>query len=241
MRKPDIEIEEEKKEIQKLEKEKLVSEIKILKNIWRHPTFWASLFTFLIAFFATIYSWKSGLFEIKSEKLELETMKLEMKRDTLNKRIDNLESKYVHLRKKYDSVTIVINGYVSQYDSIQKVLTKWGKIKQNKSDLKEEVLQFVSQVRMLINNIKISENKEIEEWRKNKNTPYANNQYIFINEYDTKYKVKAIIYREKLMKYLPNIKMEQIDVSFYEHVVNRLQLEMITDNLEYLALKLEDK
>ena len=239
MNKPDKE--EEKKETRKLKKEKLIAEIKILKNIWRHPTFWASLFTLLIALTATTYSWKSGLFEIKSEKLELETIKLEMKRDTLSMRIFELESKYSQARKKYDSVIIVINDYVNQYDSIQKVIKKWEKIKQNKSELEEEVLQFVSQLRKLINDIKISENKEIEELIKNRNTPYVYTQNIYISEYDTKYKIKAIIYRDKLLKYLPNIKMKQIDVSFYEHVVNRLMLEEIADNLEYLALKLKEK
>ncbi len=114
--------------IKSLEEEKLIVEIKNLKQIWRHPSFWPPLFTFLLVLTATIYSWKSGIFEIKSEKLELETAKLELKKDTLNSQIEELNSKYFQLINRYESVKY-------ENDSIKKVMEKWVKTKQSKSDL----------------------------------------------------------------------------------------------------------
>lgn len=226
-----------------LEKEKIELEIKNLKRFPQNLPFWTALFTFLIFVLATIYSWKSGIFETKQEKLELETTRLEMKRDTVNRQINDLLIRYDKLLDKHDSLALVAYNLKDQRDSINKILISWRKTKQGKSALKVEVLEFISELRDFdeeyrnkydsINGLTF---KKIQDF-------YLQESFsgsTMVKEYERKYKTRAIIYREKMLSYLPDLKILENEPFYYEHPTNMIGIENIISKLEYMAEKLEE-
>jgi hypothetical protein len=223
---------------EELEKKKLVSEIKNLnKSVWKQPSFW----TFLIVILATIYSWQSGLFETKSKILELKTIQLNLRKDTLNQQIEIIQEQKSDIIKKYDSLTVIVYNLSAENASIKKEVESWKQEKQSKFDLGSEILSFVKELRNLINKDKIEDEQARERYEKNKNwneyTSYLMRNTL-IRNYETNYKTRAIIYREKLIFYLPKVKVDRNSLFEYQYPTNRLGLENITDNLEYMGYKL---
>lgn len=221
-----------------LSQNKLIAEINNLnKSFWKQPSFW----TFLVVLIATIYSWQSGLFETKSKILELQTMQLDLKKDTLNNQIDMLQKQKKDLIKKYDSLTIVVNNITSDYEKIKNNFQKWKLEKQSKSDLQSEVLAFVKELRKLVNNDKIKDENARIKFEKDKNWEEYTNSFVqntLIRQYDSNYKTKAIIFREKLNYFLPNLNIDHNTLTDYQYPTNRLGIENIINNLEYIAYKL---
>jgi len=219
-----------------LEKQKLISEINHLnKSIWRQPSFW----TFLIAITATLYSWQSGLFETKSKILELKTMQLDLRKDSLYSEIAYLQNQKLLIERKYDSLFVVVNKLEKEKERVEKEFESWKNIKQSKADLKNEILLFVNKLKDLIRQEEIRQEQKREKYERDNNwVNYTKYNNIMIRTYNNDYKTSAIIYREKLLYYLPKIKVDRNELFNYQYPTNPLGLQQITNNLEYMANKL---
>lgn len=224
--------------ISELEKEKLISEIKnINKPIWKQPSFW----TFLIAITATIYSWQSGLFETKSKILELKTIQLDLKRDTLIEQIKGLQKQKNELIKKNDSMTLIVNNLVTENEIIKRNIQIWKQEKQSKYGLQKDVLAFVKELKALVAEYEKNYEEAHSRYLKNNDwEEYSSSitKNSLRQSYNVNYRTKAIIFREKLSYFLPNLNIDRNTLSDYQHPTNPLGLEEIIYNLEYMAMKL---
>ncbi len=122
---------------------------------------------------------------------------------------------------------------------VEKEFESWKLLKQSKADLKNEVLIFVKNLRDLIRQEEIREEQKREKFDKDHNwEEYTKYDNIMIRTYNNNFKTLAIIYREKLLFYLPKIKVDRNTLLDYQYPTNPLGLKQITDNLEYMAYKL---
>lgn len=221
-----------------LSRKKLIAEINSMnKSFWKQPSFW----TFLVALIATYYSWQSGIFESNSKILKYQTMELDLKKDSLNKQIEILQIQKKDIQKRNDSLTIVVNDISNEYKKAKNNFQKWKEKKQSKSDLQAEVLAFTKELKNLVNDDKIRDENASIKFEKNKNWEEYTNSLVrntLIKQYDANYKTQAIIFREKLNYYLPNINLDRNTLFDYQYPTNRLGIEFVIDNLEYLAFKL---
>jgi cell division protein FtsL len=164
-----------------LKKEKLISEIKDLNKPWYKQHYF---YTFLATFFVLIFGAIGGFFNWDKYQLKKDLAKLETEISKRKNEQDSLIKLNLSLINKYDSTKNALNDK----DSIIAELKKWITIKQPPVDLKQEVLSFVNEIRILI-----------DEY--NKINSFSNHP-VLCNIYNSIYQQKAILFRIKLEYYL---------------------------------------
>jgi hypothetical protein len=214
-----------------LETIKLISEIRSLKLFWLIPAL-----NLAVAILAALIGFWSGFFDTNMKLIEIERNKLENLQDSI-------EDKQILLKKlnlitiKKDSLEIKLtdsynqidskNKMIHNKDSIIEVLNKWITTNQPRLDLKQEVLSFVKEIRVLIDEF-------------NKINSYSNFP-VLCNIYNFNYQQKAILYRTKLEYYIYGLNSVEDFEGFRNYTTipaSIISMRYVADDLENLANKL---
>jgi len=214
-----------------LETRKLVSELRFWPRLFQIPSFWS----FIIVVIASIITYQSGVFDVRSKLLAVKTERLEIKKNSLDAQIINLEQGYYRKEQEYDSLLQIIQRINRMKDSIQNLLQIKAVKIQSKKQLSKEVLGFTADIRTMINKWDQKEIEEKKELEKQNKYIYVSYSGDMMREYNTYFKTKAMLYKKKLMIFLPDWKSVKYSTPDYERPTNPIGLNMVVDDLELMA------